>query len=33
VLTGLIKRIAKDAQLFNIQDTATLEATVTALKG
>ncbi len=33
VLTGLIKRIAKDAQLFNIQDAPTLEATVAALKG
>lgn len=33
VLTGLIKRIAKDAQLINIQDAATLEAAVAAIKG
>jgi len=31
VLSGLIKRIARDAQLCNVQDTATLEAAVAAI--
>lgn len=33
VLTGLIKRIAKEATLLNVQDAATLETTVAAIKG
>lgn len=33
VLTGLIKRIAKDATLLNIQDTATLEAAAATIRG
>jgi len=33
VLTGLIKRIAKDAALLNIQDATTLEAAAAAIRG
>lgn len=33
VLTGLIKRIAPEAKTYNVSDSATLEATVNALKG
>lgn len=33
VLTGLIKRIARGSKLYNVQDTATLTATVESLQG
>ncbi|MFZ5468988.1 MAG: ACP S-malonyltransferase [Myxococcota bacterium] len=33
VLSGLVKRIAKDAQVFNVEDPASLEKTLAALGG